>query len=226
MGGSDGRTGRPKAELILSDDERETLERWARRPKSAQRLALRCRIVLLCASGVSNLEVAAILGVSPATVGKWRCRFVTERLDGLSDEPRPGVPRSITDDTVEAVIVKTLEEIPDDATHWSTRSMAKATGISPASVGRSGPPSGSSPTEPSPSSSPPTRLFVDKVKDVVGLYLDPPERAVVLAVDEKSQIQALNRFQPVLPMLPGVPERRSHDYVRHGTTHCSPPSTR
>ncbi len=210
--------GRPKAELILSDDERETLERWARRPKSAQRLALRCRIVLLCASGVSNLEVAAILGVSPATVGKWRSRFVAEGLDGLSDDPRPGVPRSISDNTVEAVIVKTLEEIPLDATHWSTRSMAKATGISPASVGRIWSAFGLQPHRAESFKLSTDPLFVDKVKDVVGLYLDPPERAVVLAVDEKSQIQALNRFQPVLPMLPGVPERRSHDYVRHGTT--------
>ncbi len=210
--------GRPKAELVLSEEERETLAPWARRPKSAQRLALRCRIVLLCASGVSNLEVAAILGVSPATVGKWRSRFVAERLDGLSDDPRPGVPRSISDDAVETVIVKTLEEMPDDATHWSTRSMAKATGISPASVGRIWAAFGLQPHRAESFKLSTDPLFVEKVKDVVGLYLDPPERAVVLAVDEKSQIQALNRFQPVLPMLPGVPERRSHDYVRHGTT--------
>lgn len=210
--------GRPKAELVLSDDERATLERWVRRQKSAQRLVLRCRIVLLCASGISNLEVAAVLGVSPATVGKWRSRFIAERLDGLSDDPRPGVPRTIGDDAVEAVIVKTLEEIPDDATHWSTRSMAKAVGISPASVGRIWSAFGLQPHRAESFKLSTDPLFVEKVKDVVGLYLDPPERAVVLAVDEKSQIQALNRFQPVLPMLPGVPERRSHDYVRHGTT--------
>jgi transposase len=210
--------GRPKAELVLSDDERSTLERWARRPKSAQRLAQRCRIVLACAQGRSNLEVARALGVSPATVGKWRGRFVAERLDGLPDDPRPGVPRTITDDTVEAVIVKTLEEIPTDATHWSTRSMAKATGISPASVGRIWGAFGLQPHRAESFKLSTDPLFVEKVKDVVGLYLDPPEHAVVLAVDEKSQIQALNRFQPVLPMLVGTPERRSHDYVRHGTT--------
>ena len=210
--------GRPKAELVLNDDERATLERWVRRQKSAQRLVLRCRIVLQCASGISNLEVAAVLGVSPATVGKWRSRFITERLDGLSDDPRPGVPRSIGDDAVEAVIVKTLEEIPDDATHWSTRSMAKSVGMSPASVGRIWAAFGLQPHRAESFKLSTDPLFVEKVKDVVGLYLDPPERAVVLAVDEKSQIQALNRFQPVLPMLPGVPERRSHDYVRHGTT--------
>jgi transposase len=210
--------GRLKAELVLSEEERATLERWARRPKSAQRLAERCRIVLSCAEGMSNLEVARDLGVSPTTVGKWRSRFVLRRLDGLLDEPRPGVPRSISDEKVEEVIVKTLEEIPTAATHWSTRSMARAVGISPASVGRIWGAFSLQPhrTESFKLSTDP--LFIEKVKDVVGLYLDPPERAVVLAVDEKSQIQALNRFQPVLPMLPGTPERRSHDYVRHGTT--------
>jgi transposase len=210
--------GRPKAELVLSEEERATLERWARRPKSAQRLAERCRIVLSCAEGVSNLEVARDLGVSPTTVGKWRSRFVLHRLDGLLDEPRPGVPRSITDDKVEEVIVKTLEEIPTDATHWSTRSMARAVGISPASVGRIWGAFSLQPHRAESFKLSTDPLFIEKVKDVVGLYLDPPERAVVLAVDEKSQIQALNRFQPVLPMTTGTPERRSHDYVRHGTT--------
>ncbi len=210
--------GRPTTPLALSDDEQATLERWARRPKSSQRLAQRSRIVLACASGASNLAVAERLGITPATVGKWRSRFVAHRLDGLIDEPRPGVPRSIADDKVEAVIVTTLEQLPADATHWSTRSLAKVVGISPASVGRIWDAFGLQPWRSESFKLSTDPQFVDKVKDVVGLYLDPPEHAVVLAVDEKSQIQALNRFQPVLPMLPGTPQRRSHDYVRHGTT--------
>jgi len=210
--------GPAKAELVLSEDERATLERWARRPKSAQRLALRCRIVLSCAEGVSNMEVAERLGVTRSTVGKWRSRFVAARLDGLSDDPRLGVPRSISDEKVEEVLVKTLESMPKDATHWSTRSLAKQVGISPASVGRIWGAFGLQPWRSESFKLSTDPQFVEKVKDVVGLYLDPPERAVVLAVDEKSQIQALNRFQPVLPMLPWTPERRSHDYTRHGTT--------
>ncbi len=210
--------GPAKAELVLSEDERATLERWARRPKSAQRLALRCRIVLACAAGASNLEVARELRVSRSTVGKWRSRFVAARLDGLSDDPRLGVPRSISDEKVEEVLVKTLESMPKDATHWSTRSLAKQVGISPASVGRIWGAFGLQPWRSETFKLSTDPQFVEKVKDVVGLYLDPPERAVVLAVDEKSQIQALNRFQPVLPMLPWTPERRSHDYTRHGTT--------
>src|SRR5487761_288662 len=210
--------GPAKAELVLSEDERATLERWARRPKSAQRLALRCRIVLACAEGASNLQVASELGLSRSTDGKWLSRFVALWLDGLSDDPRPGVPRSISDEKVEQVVVKTLEEMPKDATHWSTRSLARQVGISPASVGRIWNAFGLQPWRYETFKLSTDPLFVEKVKDVVGLYLDPPERAVVLAVDEKSQIQALNRFQPVLPMLPGTPERRSHDYTRHGTT--------
>ena len=201
--------GRPKSELLLTDEERATLERWARRPKSAQRLAQRCRIVLCCAEGGSNLEVAKRVGYSPATVSKWRRRFVACGLEGLNDEHRSGAPRSIRDDVVEEVIVKTLEEMPKDATHWSTRSLAKTVGISPATVGRIWGAFGLQPWRAESFKLSTDPLFIEKVKDVVGLYLDPPEHAVVLAVDEKSQIQALNSFQPVLPMLPGTPERRS-----------------
>ena len=210
--------GRPKSEVLLADEERVTLERWARRPKSAQRLAQRCRIVLCCAEGRSDTEVARRLGTSPATVSKWRRRFIACGLDGLTDEPRPGAPRSISDDAVEEVIVKTLEQMPTDATHWSTRSLAKTVGISPATVGRIWGAFGLQPWRQESFKLSTDPLFIEKVRDVVGLYLDPPEHAVVLAVDEKSQIQALNRFQPVLPMIPGTPERRSHDYTRHGTT--------
>jgi transposase len=212
------RTGRPKAEVALSDEERVTLERLVRRRKSAQAMAMRARIVLACAEGATNRAVAAELGVSEAMVGKWRRRFVAKRLDGLFDEPRPGAVRTITDDKVEAVIVKTLEEKPKDATHWSTRSMAKATGMSQTAISRIWRAFGLQPWRAESFKLSTDPLFVDKVKDIVGLYLDPPERAAVLCVDEKSQIQALNRYQPVLPMMPGTPERRSHDYVRHGTT--------
>ena len=210
--------GRPKAELSLTEEERSALERLVRRRTSAQALALRGRIVLACASGATNVAVAERLGVTPATVGKWRRRFVVARLDGLFDELRPGAPRTVSDDMVEAVIVKTLEEKPTDATHWSTRSMARAMGMSQTSISRIWRAFGLQPhrAESFKLSSDP--LFVEKVRDIVGLYLDPPERAVVLCVDEKSQIQALARFQPILPMLLGTPERRSHDYVRHGTT--------
>jgi transposase len=209
--------GRPKQPLILTDDERETLERWARRPLSPQSLALRSRIVLACAKGPTNREVARRLGVAEATVGKWRSRFVAKRLDGLVDEPRPGAPRKITDDAVEAVIVKTLEETPRDATHWATRSMAKSTGMSQSAISRIWRAFGLKPhlvdtfklsTDP---------LFVDKVRDIVGLYMNPPDHAVVLCVDEKTQVQALDRTQPIFPMLPGVPQRQSHDYKRNGT---------
>jgi transposase len=212
------RTGRPKTELVVTDDERITLERLATRRKSAQAIALRARIVLACATGVSNREAARHLGVGEATVGKWRRRFVAKGLNGLFDEDRPGHPRTITDDKVEAVIVKTLEEKPLDATHWSTRSMAKATGMSQTSISLIWRAFGLQPHRAESFKLSTDALFVDKVIDIVALYADPPERAAVLCVDEKSQIQALNRFQPILPMMPGTPERRSHDYVRHGTT--------
>ena len=210
--------GRPKAPLVLTDEERETLERWARRPKSAQSLALRCRIVLACATGATNLDVADQVGVHPATVSKWRARFVVRRLDGLSDDPRPGAPRTITDDDVERVIVKTLEETPIDATHWSTRSMAKATGMSQTAVGRIWRAFGLKPHLVDDFKLSPDPQFIDKVRDVVGMYLNPPEAAIVLCVDEKTQIQALDRTSPILPLMPGVPQRRTHDYKRNGTT--------
>ena len=210
--------GTPLAELVVSDDEREILERWARRPTTAQALALRCRIVLACAEGLSNVEVADRLGVNRMTVGKWRSRFVSDRLDGLHDEPRPGGPRSIGDDDVERVIVKTLEETPRDATHWSTRSMAQAAGMSQSAVSRIWRAFGLKPHLVDTFKLSPDPLFIDKVRDIVGLYLNPPEAAVVLCVDEKSQIQALDRTAPVLPLIPGTPERRTHDYRRHGTT--------
>jgi transposase len=210
--------GRPKAELVLSTEERLVLERLANRRKSAQAMAMRARIVINCARGDTNRDVATRLGVSEAMVGKWRRRFVERRLDGLSDDPRPGAPRTVTDDQVEKVIVKTLEEKPKDATHWSTRSMAEALGMSRTTINRIWNAFGLQPHRAESFKLSTDPFFVEKVRDVVGLYLDPPERAVVLCVDEKSQIQALNRFQPILPMLPGTPERRSHDYVRHGTT--------
>jgi len=210
--------GRPKAELSLSDVERETLVRWSQRRKSAQALVLRCRIVLACADGLSNAEVAGRLGVSRPTVGKWRSRFVVRRLEGLVDDDRPGAPRKISDDKVEEVVVATLEQTPKDATHWSRASMAKRSGLSKSTVGRIWKAFRLKPhlTETFKLSKDP--LFIEKVRDVVGLYLDPPERAVVLCVDEKSQIQALDRSQPVLPMMPGMPEKRTHDYARNGIT--------
>ena len=213
-----GRRGTAVAELVLTDDERETPERWSRRHTTAQAVALRCRIVLACAEGDSNIVVAEQLGVNRTTGGKWRARFVTDRLDGLHDEPRPGGPRSIGDDDVERVIVKTLEETPRGATHWSTRSMAQAAGMSQSAVSRIWRAFGLKPHLVDSFKLSPDPLFIDKVRDVVGLYLNPPDAAVVLCVDEKSQIQALDRTAPVLPLIPGTPERRTHDYRRHGTT--------
>lgn len=210
--------GRPKTELTLTDEERETLERWSRRRTSAQALALRSRIVLHCANGETNDRVAQRLRVTPQTVGKWRSRFLRARLDGLADEPRPGAPRTIGDAMVERVVVKTLEEKPRHATHWSTRSMAAATGMSQSAIVRIWHAFGLQPHRTETFKLSPDPLFIEKVRDIVGLYMDPPERAVVLCVDEKSQIQALDRTQPAFPMLPGTPERRAWDYVRHGTT--------
>ena len=206
------------AALELSENEREELRSLAARRSTAQALALRARIVLACAAGRQNKEVAARLQVDRATVGKWRRRFVEHRLDGLRDEPRSGAPRTIEDARIEAVIVRTLESMPPDATHWSSRGMSRASGLSVSTVQRIWRAFGLQPhrletfklsTDPD---------FVAKVRDVVGLYLAPPTQAVVLCVDEKSQIQALDRSQPMLPMRPGQVARRSHDYTRHGTT--------
>jgi len=210
--------GRPLSALVLSRSEEEALRSLASRRTTAQALALRSRIVLACATGEANQAVAAQLGVTPQTVGKWRARFVAQRLDGLHDEPRPGVPRSIDDAMVEAVIVATLETMPQGATHWSSRAMARSSGISTSSVQRIWRAFGLQPhrTESFKLSTDP--LFVDKVRDVVGLYMSPPDHALVLCVDEKSQMQALDRTQPLLPLSPGQAERRSHDYKRHGTT--------
>jgi transposase len=204
--------------LVLTDDESETLQRWARRAKSSQALAQRCRIVLGCAAGNTNKQVAEDLGVSPQMVCKWRQRFVDKRLDGLADEPRPGAPRTITDEAVEEVIAATLERQPRDATHWSRTSMAAETGLSKSTVGRIWKAFGLKPHQVDTFKISNDPQFIDKVRDVVGLYLNPPEKALVLCVDEKSQIQALDRSAPVLPMMPGMPERRTHDYVRHGIT--------
>ena len=207
-----------RVEVTLTEEEREVLERWARRPKSAQALALRCRIVLAAANGEHSNDIAARLGCSASTVGRWRGRFARLGLDGLHDEPRPGQPRKITDDAVERVIVKTLEEQPPNATHWSTRSMAAATGLNQTAISRIWRAFGLKPHQAETFKLSPDPQFIDKVRDIVGLYLNPPDAAVVLCVDEKSQIQALDRTAPVLPLMAGVPERRTHDYVRNGTT--------
>jgi transposase len=210
--------GRPKAALELSADERAQLERWARRRKSSQALAERSRIVLACADGLDNRQAAALVGCHPATVGKWRARFLADRLDGLADEPRPGRPRTISVDRVEDVIVATLEETPKNATHWSRKKMAARSGLSESTIGRIWKAFGLKPHREDGFKLSNDPLFVEKVYDVVGLYLDPPESAVVLSVDEKSQVQALARSQPTFPMMPGMPEKRTHDYARHGTT--------
>src|SRR4051794_13305627 len=206
------------APVDLTADERARLESWTRRRTSAQALALRSRIVLLAADGLGNTEIARELGIHRNVAGKWRSRFLAHRLDGLTDEPRPGRPRTIGDDKVEEVIVKTLEATPKGATHWSTRSMAREVGLTQSAVLRIWRAFGLQPHRQETWKLSKDPQFIDKVRDVVGLYLNPPERAVVLCVDEKSQIQALDRTAPILPLLPGTPERATHDYQRHGTS--------
>ena len=210
--------GRPKAEVVLNESEREQLEAWTRRRKTAQALASRSRIILECATGVDSKAVAQRLSVSQQTVSKWRNRFALSRLDGLLDAPRSGAPRTIDDARVDAVIARTLETAPRNATHWSTRSMARETGLSQTAVSRIWRAFGLQPHRQETFKLSTDPLFVDKVRDIVGLYLAPPVKAMVLCVDEKSQIQALDRTQPILPLAPGLPERRTHDYMRHGTT--------
>jgi transposase len=212
------RRGRVLPQLVLNVEENNQLIEWTRRHKTSQALATRARIILGCASGASNSEVACNLRLTKQTVGKWRSRFIARHLDGLLDEPRPGAPRTIDDARIEELIAITLNSLPSDATHWSTRSLAKKLGLSQTTVGKVWRAFGLQPhrTETFKLSTDP--LFIDKVRDIVGLYLNPPVKAMVLCVDEKSQIQALDRTQPILPLAPGVAERRTHDYMRHGTT--------
>ncbi|MBU1801182.1 MAG: IS630 family transposase [Actinobacteria bacterium] len=212
-----GRAGRPTVEIELSDEERETLQRWARRHKSSQALALRSRIVLACGEGQTNTAIAGELGCNKVTVAKWRHRFAADRLEGLTDAPRPGAARTIGDDVVEAIVVETLESAPKDATHWSTRSLAAKHGISRQTVSEIWRAFGLKPWRQDEFKISPDPDLVEKIRDIVGLYLNPPVAAAVFAVDEKPQIQALNRSAPTLPMLPTTPARATHDYERNGT---------
>ncbi len=212
------RTGRPKKPIVLQPADKEKLEMLARRPKTAQRLALRSRIVLRAAEGLANQQIARQLGVTGATVGKWRERFRQHGLEGLADEARPGAPREISDAQVEEAVTRTLEGPPPGATHWSTRLLAQRAGLSQRAVVRIWHAFGLQPHRTGTFKLSADPFFVEKVRDIVGLYLNPPEHAVVLCVDEKSQVQALNRTQPILPLRPGLPEQRTHDYERHGTT--------
>jgi transposase len=210
--------GRPTRPLNVTDEEKEKLALLARRPKSAQAVAMRARIVLGCDEGLSNGAVAKKLHITGATVGKWRERFRVNRMEGLLDEPRPGAPRSITDAHVEAVVTKTLESMPDHSTHWSTRLMAQKAGLSQSAIVRIWRAFGLQPHRVDNFKFSKDPQFVEKVRDIVGIYMNPPEHAMVLCVDEKSQVHALNRTQPILPLAPGVPARQSHDYERHGVT--------
>jgi len=204
--------------IDLTDEERGRLEAWSRRRKTGQALALRSRIVLAAADGAANYEIAEQLGISRPTVTKWRNRFAQRRLEGLLDEPRPGRPRTLTDEQVERIVTTTLESAPKDATHWSTRSLAAHLGVSADAVWRTWQAFSLQPHRQEKFKLSTDPQFIEKVYDICGLYLNPPERAVVLCVDEKSQIQALDRTRPILPMLPGTPERATHDYTRHGTS--------
>jgi transposase len=212
------RTGRPKKPLEITEEDRHKLRMIALRPKSAQAMAMRARIVLSCGQGMSNFEVARKLHITGATVGKWRERFRQLGLDGLLDEPRVGAPRKITDRQIEEVVTKTLESMPANSTHWSTRLMAEETGLSQNAIVRIWRAFGLQPHRVENFKFSKDPQFVEKVRDIVGLYLNPPDRAIILCVDEKSQVQALNRTEPILPLAPGIPARQSHDYERHGVT--------
>jgi len=212
------RKGRPKVALMLTDSERQQLDSLAHRSRSAPQMARRARIILACAEGTDSKVVARRLHATPATVGKWRGRFVRQRLDGLHDEPRPGAKRTITDEQVEQVVIRTLETTPRGATHWSTRDMAKTVGLSHMAISRIWHAFGLQPHRSETFKLSTDPLLMEKVRDIVGLYLDPPAHAAVFCVDEKPQIQALDRTQPLLPLQPGQVERRTHDYKRHGTT--------
>src|SRR5664279_2108404 len=210
--------GRPTKPIMVSEEERTKLGEWARRPKTAQRLSIRARIVLGCADGMENRQVARELRITDQTVCKWRERFRVHGLEGLADEPRPGTPRRISDSQVEALITRTLESTPPQGTHWSTRTMAQATRMSQSAISRIWRAFSLQPHRVETFKLSTDPFFVEKVRDIVGLYLNPPERALVLCVDEKSQVQALDRTRPVLPLRPGVPARQTHDYIRNGTT--------
>src|SRR3989475_7794333 len=212
------RTGRPKQPLILTEEERERLESLAHRARSQPLLARRARVVQACAEGQSNQSVARKLRCSLGMVGKWRGRFLKARLEGLYDEPRPGAPRKVSDAEIEQVVIQTLESTPRGETHWSTRGLAKATGLSRMTISRIWRAFGLEPHRTDTFKLSPDPLLIEKVRDIVGLYMNPPDHALVFCVDEKSQIQALDRTQPLLPLRPGQLERRTHDYKRHGTT--------
>jgi len=212
------RTGRPKQPLVLTTEEQDRLESLVHRARSQALLARRARVVLACAEGLDNKAVAKKLRCSMGMVGKWRARFLKARLEGLYDEPRPGAPRKVSDAQVEQVVIQTLESTPRGETHWSTRGLAKATGLSRMTISRIWKAFGLQPHRSETFKLSPDPQLIEKVRDIVGLYMNPPDQAVVFCVDEKSQIQALDRTQPLLPLRPGQVERRTHDYKRHGTT--------